>query len=248
MPMKYLPISVLHGRPGSLYAHNLDRLRDLWKLRGHYAKQGILHRYAINLIFWYFAYTLLIFPDEEEALEYTKRYMMSIPTPNTTLIGQSILMPVLQAHWENTPFLLSNLGFKDKFNITDEMVKELDLKTVSAPVSVTERVKKTRKKTESKREQVRKRRNRVISYRATGVTVAEIAAKENVSISTIEGDLRHLRKIEESRLIWRFRRKQVIARILGKTSALRMFSKRTKCLYFYSNPCIERSFVWLNTS
>lgn len=230
---KYLPLSMLSGKPGSLYEHNLDRLRDLWKLRGYYWSKGILHKYAVNLIFWYFAYALLTFRDEEAALSYTKRFIFNISTPNTEYLGQSVFVPVLKAYWENTPFLLSNLGFRDKFNITDEMITGLSLKTVNKPMSVNERVAKTREKKQSKRISVSKRRQRINVLR-NNMTVVEIAKAEGVSVSTIEGDLRYLRKIQRERAHYADLKKLIIAKITGSVKpkfSLRMAKDRRISVY-----------------
>ena len=189
---------------GIFNAHNHKRLEDLKKLRDFYIKKGNIGLYISSLVFWYYAYLLLVswgnvaYADKEAYL-----FLCGTGYENAyKTYKEREFMRIQSAYSGRHPYLLTNEKFKEYF----PAAKALGLKTGKS-VSEAERSRLRRRSErirkelagETKHAQVEKRRTDVSSRMNAGETIREIAIALRVSLSTIEKDLRAL--YDEGRLL-----------------------------------------------
>ena len=187
--------------------HNHARLMDLKILRNEYKNRGILRLYAINLAFWHFAYAVLWYKDIKSAKWATEDFVA--PMKVKIDLENSVYVPVLEKYMAFTPYLLTNKGFIEKFNIPEDIL--LRLVTVSEPVPVLDRVNKHRKKKEKLNITLFYRRCKAEALRKSGKTIEQIAKKLKVSVATVFGDLKKAKEQAEKRDLFRSFRKWIIS-------------------------------------
>lgn len=191
---------------GIFYVHNHRRLKDLEILRDYYYRQGNLARYIIPLTFWYYAYTLLVsWGNREYAEEKTLAFLFACEYEGIfNPIKTDQFEKVWKAYEKGHAYTLSNDSLPKIFPVAKALslatAKKLTEKERSRLRRVSERLRKEAQG-ETKKAKINKRRELVLHHYRMGCLYRQIADKLEVSLSTIEKDIKAL--YEKGRILSR---------------------------------------------
>ena len=167
--------------------HNLTRLFDIRELREFYIKKGNYEQHAKRLMFWEIAYLVLIY-DEQKVREEVLKSILRHPFD----ISSSYINYLIEK-FKKEPFLLTNEKFKALFPESKILFLKSARNKSEKYRSRLRRIQKHIEKTKNhqdKHSKVVERRIQVIALQSIGKTVKEIAKELNVSVSTIEKDIK----------------------------------------------------------